>query len=317
VSLLDKRLIFVTGKGGVGKSTVSAALGVAAAKAGKRTIICEVAQQERISSLFERQGVGYHEVEIAPHLFAFSIDPQRALEEYLQLQIRIRPLYELLFKNRIFTYFAAATPGLRELVTIGKVWELAQFDRKVKKGAKYDLVIVDAPATGHGLGLLRTPKTFAEIARVGPIKRQADTIYDFITDRNLTAVLAVAWPEEMPVNETLDLQRKLKDELGMPLDRIILNGIYPDLFSDAEAEVLRERYEEETEPNGGNGSNAVRRAALRAALSEYTRAQGHREQLDRLQEGSGEDVVQLPFLFEPALDMEAMNRLAHTLEESL
>ena len=117
-----------------------------------------------------------------PSLFAFSIDPQRALEEYLLLQIRIRPLYELLFKNRIFTYFAAATPGLRELVTIGKVWELAQLDRRVKKGAKYDLVIVDAPATGHGLGLLRTPKTFGDIARVGPIKRQADTIYEFITD---------------------------------------------------------------------------------------------------------------------------------------
>jgi anion-transporting ArsA/GET3 family ATPase len=317
MSLFDKRLIFVTGKGGVGKSTVSAALGVAAAQEGKRTIICEVAQQERISSLFERQGVGYHEVEIAPRLSVFSIDPQRALEEYLQLQIRIRPLYELLFKNRIFTYFAAATPGLRELVTVGKVWELAQLDRKVKKGAKYDLVIVDAPATGHGLGLLRTPKTFGEIARVGPIKRQADTIYDFITDRNLTAVLAVAWPEEMPINETLDLQRRLTEELGMPLDRIILNGIYPDLFSDAEAEVLRERYEMEAGTNGGNGNNPIRRAALRAALSDYTRARGHREQLDRLQEGSGQDVVELPFLFEPTLDMDAINRLAHTLEESL
>ena len=132
-----------------------------------------------------------------------------------------------MFKNRIFTYFAAATPGLRELVTIGKVWELAQLDRKVKKGGKYDLVIVDAPATGHGLGLLRTPKTFGDIARVGPVKRQADTVYDFITDRSLTAVCAVAWPEEMPVNETLDLQRRLDGELGMRLDRIIMNGIYP------------------------------------------------------------------------------------------
>src|SRR5688572_7980259 len=108
MSLLEKRLIFVTGKGGVGKSTVSAALGVAAVRRGKRTIICEVAQQERIARVFERQGVGYHETEIARDLFAFSIDPQRALEEYLQLQIRIRPLYELLFKNRVFTYFAAA-----------------------------------------------------------------------------------------------------------------------------------------------------------------------------------------------------------------
>jgi anion-transporting ArsA/GET3 family ATPase len=317
MSLLDKRLIFVTGKGGVGKSTVSAALGVAAAQEGKRTIICEVAQQERISTLFERQGVGYHEVEIAPRLSVFSIDPQRALEEYLQLQIRIRPLYDLLFKNRIFTYFAAATPGLRELVTIGKVWELAQLDRKVKKGAKYDLVIVDAPATGHGLGLLRTPKTFGDIARVGPIKRQADTVYEFITDRSLTGVIAVAWPEEMPVNETLYLQQKLEDELGLSLDRIILNGIYPELFSDAEAEILRERYERDGEEHRGNGVGTIRRAALRAALSEYKRAQSHREQLSRLQQGSGQDILELPFLFEPALDMEAMEKLAESLEESL
>src|SRR5213593_2769068 len=151
MSLFEKRLIFVTGKGGVGKSTVSAALGVAAARAGKRTIVCEVAQQERMSRFFARQGVGYPEIEIAPNLFAFSIDPQRALEEYLLMQIRVKPVYDLMFKNRIFTYFAAASPGLRELVTIGKVWELAQLDRRVKRGAKYDVVIVDAPATGHGL----------------------------------------------------------------------------------------------------------------------------------------------------------------------
>jgi anion-transporting ArsA/GET3 family ATPase len=129
--VLDKRLIFVTGKGGVGKSTVSAALGVAAARRGKRTIICEVAQQERMSSVFHREGVGYRETEIGEDLYAFSIDPQRALEEYLLMQIRIKPVYDLMFKNRIFTYFAAATPGLRELVTVGKIWELAQLDRRV------------------------------------------------------------------------------------------------------------------------------------------------------------------------------------------
>ena len=151
-NILDKRLIFVTGKGGVGKSTVAAALGVAAARQGKRTIVCEVAQQERMSSVFHSEGVGYHETEIGENLYAFSIDPQRALEEYLLLQIKVKPLYDLMFKNRVFTYFAAATPGLRELVTIGKVWELAQLDRRVKRGAKYDVVIVDAPATGHGLG---------------------------------------------------------------------------------------------------------------------------------------------------------------------
>ncbi len=316
-SLLDKRLVFVTGKGGVGKSTVSAALGVAAVRRGKRAIICEVSQQERMSRVFERQGVGYHETEIAPNLFGFSIDPQRALEEYLLLQIKIRPLYELMFKNRIFTYFAAATPGLRELVTVGKVWELAQLDRRVKKGDKYDLVIVDAPATGHGLGLLRTPRTFGDIARVGPVKRQADNINDFITDPDLTGACAVAWPEEMPVNETLDLQRRLDTELGMRLDRVFMNGIYPQLFSNEEAETIRQRYEDELSNEGRTGIEMVRRAALRAAISEHTRATSHRVQLGRLRKGTGQKVIELPFLFEPRLDMSAVERLADTIEDDL
>jgi anion-transporting ArsA/GET3 family ATPase len=313
--MLDKRLIFVTGKGGVGKSTVAAALGVAAARRGKRTIVCEVAQQERMSKLFHHQNVGYHETPITDNLYGFSVDPQRSLEEYLLQQIRVKPLYDMLFKNRIFTYFAAATPGMRELVTIGKVWELAQLDRRVKKAPKYDVVIVDAPATGHGLGILRTPKTFSDIARVGPIKRQADAIHEFITDPKLTAICAVAWPEEMPVNETLDLQKSLRKNLGMKLSGIYMNGLYPELFSDREASAMSAHLQR----NGSDSGDVapLRRAAVRAAVSEHRRAGAHREQLERLQEGSRQDVVELPFLFRPELDMEAVGELADVLEPSL
>src|SRR3954453_1239833 len=128
--ILDKRLVFVTGKGGVGKTTVAAALGLAAASAGKRTIVCEVAQQERMSRAFRREGVGYSETHLTTDLYAISIDPQRAMEEYLRQQVKPAPLYALLFDNRLFQSFAAATPGMRELLTIGKVWELAQFERR-------------------------------------------------------------------------------------------------------------------------------------------------------------------------------------------
>ena len=318
MNILDKRLIFLTGKGGVGKSTVAAALGLAAARRGKRTIICEVAQQERMSSVFHTQGVGYHETEIADDLYAFSIDPQRALEEYLLLQIKVKPLYDLMFKNRIFTYFAAATPGLRELVTIGKVWELAQLDRRVKRGAKYDLVIVDAPATGHGIGILRTPKTFGDIARVGPVKRQADAVHELVTDPSRTSVCAVAWPEEMPVNETLDLQRNLQEELGLGLDRIFMNGLYPELFSDGEAASLRERLEHaEDAASNGAGTVLLLLAALRAALSEHHRATAQRQQLERLRAEAGQDVLELPFLFRPQIDMDAVAELADVIDEGL
>ena len=115
---------------------------------------------------------------------------------------------DMLFRSKIFNYLAAATPGLKELVTIGKIWELAQLDRKVKSGRKYDLVIVDAPATGHGIGFLQTPRTFAAIARVGPIHSQAQQLDRLITDHEHTGTAIVALPEEMPVNETAALEQR-------------------------------------------------------------------------------------------------------------
>ena len=133
---------------------------------------------------------------------------------------------------------AAATPGLKELVTIGKIWELAQLDRKVKKGRKYDLVIVDAPATGHGVGFLQTPRTFANIARVGPIHSQAQRLDSFITDHDQTGTAIVALPEEMPVNESATLERDLRDEVGVAVDRVYLNALYPERFSKDECERL-------------------------------------------------------------------------------
>src|SRR5919204_711435 len=187
--LLDKRLIFVTGKGGVGKSTVAVSLGLAAAERGKRTIVCEIASQEQTSRFFKRGEVGFHEVELEPNLWSISIDPDESMREYVLLQLKVRAMRDLLFRSRLFTYLAAATPGLKELVTIGKIWELAQLDRKVKKGRKYDLVIVDAPATGHGVGFLQTPRTFTNIARVGPIKSQAKALESFIVNHNKTGVV--------------------------------------------------------------------------------------------------------------------------------
>src|SRR5688500_4131021 len=137
--LLDKRLVIVTGKGGVGKSTVALALALAAARSGKRTILCEVAAQEHLSKVFHRAEVGFHEVEMADNLWGISIDPDASMREYVLLQLKLKPMRDLLFRSRIFSSLAAATPGLKELVTIGKIWELALDDRKVRKGHSYDL----------------------------------------------------------------------------------------------------------------------------------------------------------------------------------
>src|ERR671937_876250 len=232
----DKRLLFVTGKGGVGKSTVAVSLGLAAASRGKRTIVCEIASQEHTSRFFKRGEVGFHEVELEDNLWSISIDPDEAMREYVLLQLKVRAMRDLLYRSRIFGYLAAATPGLRELVTIGKIWEVALPDRKVKKGRKYDLVIVDAPATGHGVAFLQTPRTFANVARVGPIKAQAVALESFIVNHRRTGTAIVSSPEEMSVNEAAALEQTLTDEVGVAVDRVYMNGLYPERFTPPELE---------------------------------------------------------------------------------
>jgi anion-transporting ArsA/GET3 family ATPase len=302
--LLEKRLVFVTGKGGVGKTTVAIALGMRAAAAGRRTIVCEVSAQENASRIFRRAQVGFHEVEMEKDLWAISIDPDESMREYVLLQLKVRAMRDLLFRSRIFAYLAAATPGLKELVTIGKIWELAQLDRKVKGAGKYDLVIVDAPATGHGIGFLQTPRTYANIARVGPIHGQAQQLDAFITDHSLTGVAIVCLPEEMPVNESALLERELRDEVGVAIERVYMNALYPERFSAEEAERLSALTEE---------SNGGLRAAARAALSEHRRARSQRAQLARLRRRVSTQVRTLPFIFEPELGVEGARRLSARL----
>jgi anion-transporting ArsA/GET3 family ATPase len=307
-ALLDKRLLFVTGKGGVGKSTVAIALGLLAAREGLRTIVAELASQDRIQGLFSENGEPerFRELELAPGLFTISIDPQQAMEEYLR--VKAGALGQALGSSRLFQAFAMATPGMRELLSIGKVWELAQLDRRTRGAAPYDLVIVDAPATGHGVGLLRTPKTFADIARVGPIAHQGRTIADTIANPEFTAVIAVATPEEMPVNETLTLVDELaRDELE--LDLVIVNALYPARFEEPEIAELTGAL--------SKTRSALARSALRAALSEHARAAVQREQRDRLRERVDGRLAELPYVFAEHLGVAELGVLADALKDAL
>jgi anion-transporting ArsA/GET3 family ATPase len=303
--LLDRRLIFVTGKGGVGKSTVAIALGLLAARGGRRTIVAELAGQDRVRESFGETGETFEEVALADGLFTISIDPESAMEEYLR--VKTGPVGQMLGGSRIFQAFAMATPGMRELLSMGKVWELAQPQRRTNDAAAYDLVIVDSPAAGHGIGLLRTPRTFAEIARVGPIASTAERIAATIADPSFTAVLAVATAEEMPVNETLWLRDALAGD-GVALDAVIVNALYPDRFSAADGRRLHKA-------RRGAGSPPAA-AALGAALSLQARAAAQREQLARLSEGLGAQPAQLPYLFAETFGREQLDALADALAEA-
>lgn len=280
--LLDTPLVVVTGKGGVGKTTVSAALGLVAAARGKRAIVAEVARRSDVRGILGT-GAGrgdrvFVEHEIAPGLFHISIDPEDALAEYLNDQLGSSGLASVLSSSRMFGLLAAATPGLRELLTIGKVWELAQPERRTPGAAPYDLVIVDAPATGHGVAVLGAPRTFADAAAGGPITRQAERIDATISDPAQTALVAVARAEEMPVTETLHLQEALRDRLGRELGAVVVNRLEPDLVAPAEASRLT--------AHAGH-------PAVDLTLHAVARARRQRAQVGRLHHGTGIDPVRL------------------------
>jgi anion-transporting ArsA/GET3 family ATPase len=276
---------------------------MAAAERGRRTIVCEVAEQDRVSRAFAREGVQREqEVELAPNLWAISIDPTAALREWLERQLG-GPALRLVANSSAFQHFVAAAPGAKELITIAKVWELAQLERWDAANRTYDLVIVDAPASGHGLAMLTAPQTFGEIARVGPIRRQAFRVRDMLADPRRTGYVAVALPEEMPVNETLELGARLEGAVGLGLDAIVVNGLYPERFSAKEAEALRK--------------HAAESPAVRAALTEHARARIQRGHLRRLKREAGAPVSTLPFLFQPEIGLDAYGTLAAKLGRDL
>ena len=185
---------------------------------------------------------------------------------------------DLLVRSRLFNYLAAATPGLKEMVTIGKVWELAQPDRRVKKGREYDLVIVDAPATGHGIGFLQTPRTFAGIARVGPIHNQAQALDAFITQHETTGVAIVSLPEEMPVNESAALERSLTEDVGVAVDQVYMNAMYPERFSERGGREARAGAGDHRGPAAGGGARGRLRAPPGALPARAAPAAGAQRQ---------------------------------------
>jgi anion-transporting ArsA/GET3 family ATPase len=304
-SPFDLKFVFVVGKGGVGKTAVSGALALAAAAQGKRVLVCMCNAKDRLSYMLETGPIGPRIQSLMPRIEAVNMEPGAALEEYGLIVLRVRALYKVVFENRFVSAFLRGTPGIDAWAMLGK----AQYHAREKDADgrdRYDLVIVDAPATGHGLDLLRVPRVILDVAPPGLLRREAERASELFSDPERAGVLLVTLPEEMPSTETVELHSAIRDELNLPVCGLVINQTLPPLFSESEREQLGKLVAELPAD-----SKLQPVAALSFARAE--REQVQKACVDRLAKELPVRQVQLPMMLLDDFRREEMDTLAELL----
>ncbi|MCU0309671.1 MAG: ArsA family ATPase [Acidimicrobiales bacterium] len=312
LELLERRLLFVTGKGGVGKTSVAAALGLLAAERGQRTLIVEIDAKGSLSDVFESGPMAFAPRQLAPNLFAMAMDTEESLKEYLRLQLRVPLLGRIGPLAKSLDFVATAAPGVKEILTVGKIaWEV--------KERHYDLVVVDASATGHVVGQLAAPEAINDLVKVGRVRDQTRWMLDLLSDPVITGAVVVATPEEMPVTETLELVDRLETETQVPLAAVVVNKVLPELFGRGEEEVFdRLQAPEWSDPLSaavGGPVDPVFDGARLAVTLRRTRA----EHITRLRDALPANLALLyvPYLFTRAHGLRATHNIADALGAEL
>ncbi|MGH9045083.1 MAG: ArsA family ATPase [Acidimicrobiales bacterium] len=311
--LLSRELLFVTGKGGVGKTTIAAALAVVAAESGKRVLVCEIEPVGALGAAFEAGPTGFEPRQVAQRIWVMSMDTEASLREYLRVHVRfpvgagrIGPL------ARAFDFVATAAPGVREILTVGKLC----FEVRERH---FDLVIVDASASGHVVSQLGAPQAIRELVRVGQVRDQTGWMLDILSDPGRTGVVAVSTPEEMPVAETIELAARLEHETPVGLLAVIVNRVLPELFGTREEEVFEALSSEDelARINQLLGAEVgpIFDAARLAVKMRRTRAE-HLVEL-RAHLGPGVPLLLVPFRFARTEGVRATRQVAAALGEEL
>jgi anion-transporting ArsA/GET3 family ATPase len=314
-----KRLLLVTGKGGVGKSTLAGALALAGSRAGRRTCLVEVEGRQTFSAMFETAPWDFTEREFRPGLFGMSIDPEASLTEYLSMFYGAQRITRLVARTPAVEFATQAAPGIKDVLLIGKVKEMER--RRDPDGRfHYDLVVVDAPPTGRIVNFLAAPDATTELVNVGPVRQQAQTVIDMLTDPDRTAVLLTTLLEEMPVTETVESLAALHD-LGVPLGPILVNRVAVPAADQAAMKAME-----------GLTATDVQRlldaagvdASASVAGELLAMGTGHRSRLDlqdrmrtRLADESDQPSVELPFVAEGTTALEVVTAVADAVEEVL
>ena len=299
---LDRRLVVVTGKGGTGKSTISAAVALAASRKGKKVLVCEVVAKERVADFFGKPPSGTQIRELLPNLYSVHVRPREAMREYALMTLKYETLYKIAFENPAARYFLKAAPSLAEIVMLGKVyWHAA---REMERGRpRWDMVVLDAPATGHGLTFLTVPEVFLKLVAEGPLARDMRNMQSLLADGTKTSVCVVTLPEEMPANEAIELDRALRDH-QFPAGPLFLNAYFASRFSAPEVAAVT---------RGG----PLLTAAGEAVDNHESRAELSRHYEGVLGEAVSRELVKVPFLFERTFGAHAIDRVSRAIEGSL
>ena len=312
VDLLDRKLIFVTGKGGVGKTTVAAALASLAADRGKKTLLCEVDAKGNLADFYETGPTRFEEREIAPRLWAMSMDTEASLRQYLALQLKLPLVARVGPLAKMFDFVASAAPGVKEIVTVGKLcWEVRE--------RHYDVVIVDAAASGHIVSQLAAPQAINELVQVGLVRQQTGWMLDILGDPLQTGLVIVAIPAEMPVNETLELRDRVAAETNVELAAVVVNRVLPELFSRGEEEIFDRLEAPGPAAHLDAALGGPARPLLDAARLTVTMRRSRTEHLERLRAAVDGSVPMLyvPYLFFRSHGLRATRQVADALSAEL
>jgi anion-transporting ArsA/GET3 family ATPase len=309
--LLERRLVILSGKGGVGKSVLGAALAMAARGRGKRVLLLEVDAPLSAARYLGGPGDEDGEREVGPGLVTLNLRPAAVMEEYVRRTVRLGALARRILDSPVYGRFFAAAPGLPELITLGKVMTLEEERMGWSRQPRFDLIVLDAPATGHGLAFLKVPLAASRAVPVGPVGNHARRILSLLRDERRTALVVVATPEEMAVVEAAEFFRLAREELGLEPRALVLNAAHERRFSEAEeAEILRRS----AEPVRGDLASGVSlEAALLAARRQIRRRKLTRFYLSRLRR-LGPPVVALPYLAAEEFGPDEVRLLARRLE---
>lgn len=317
-SLLDKRLILVAGKGGVGRSTVAAAIATATARRGKRTLLFEANANDRFGEFFGTAPVGPEIMRLRGDLHAVNTNPTAALEEYGLMILRFRRVYQMVFENRITRYFLRAIPGLDDYSILGKAWYHTTEQNRGRPA--WDTVVFDMPASGHSLSMLRIPRAILETVPDGPLTRDARSLRALLADPARTALVLVTLAEEMPANEARELAESLDRELGIQVAHLVINQVYPPRFEDTPVpgKVLDALAASQRLAPGAaaTATGSDRDLAALVAHSDLARSRRRLNQayLEQLEREFPVPRTQLPYLFVPTIGAAQIEELSRTLE---